>query len=96
MALSKLHLCAKVREAWTDFGSVGVGRRCYCYSVGVGRRLSPGRPPPGPDPAYYVSIYVNVRQYGIVPKMEIFEHLRRLERRGEMARVPTYTSSEVS
>jgi len=27
MALSKLHLCAKVREAWTDFGSVGVGRR---------------------------------------------------------------------
>ena len=27
MALIKLHLCAKVREAWTDFGSVGVGRR---------------------------------------------------------------------
>ena len=27
MALSKLHLCVKVWEAWTDFGSVGVGRR---------------------------------------------------------------------
>ena len=27
MALSKLHLCALVWEAWTDFGSVGAGRR---------------------------------------------------------------------
>ena len=27
MALSKLHLCGLVWEAWTDFGSVGVGRR---------------------------------------------------------------------
>ena len=27
MALSKLHLCALVWEAWTDIGSVGAGRR---------------------------------------------------------------------
>ena len=27
MALSKLHLCGLGWEAWTDFGSVGVGRR---------------------------------------------------------------------
>ena len=32
MALSKLHLCVKVWEAWTDFGSVGVVRR-----AGVGK-----------------------------------------------------------
>ena len=27
MALSKLHLCGLVWVAWTDFGSVGEGRR---------------------------------------------------------------------
>ena len=27
MALSKLHLCGLIWVAWTDFGSVGVGRR---------------------------------------------------------------------
>ena len=33
MALSKLHLCAKVWEAWTDFGSLGVVRRATLTKI---------------------------------------------------------------
>ena len=47
MALSKLHLCALVWEAWTDFGSVGAGRRAVLgksdkiSQVSGHRRLDP-------------------------------------------------------
>ena len=50
MALSKLHLCALVWEAWTDFGSVGAGRRAILTQIDNFRqglahpRLDPTQP----------------------------------------------------
>ena len=47
MALSKLHLCGLVWVAWTDFGSVGVGRRA---ALGESDKSSEGSAHPRVDP----------------------------------------------
>jgi len=47
MALSKLHLCGLIWVAWTDFGSVGVGRRA---ALGESDKSSEGSGHPGLDP----------------------------------------------
>ena len=47
MALSKLHLCGLVWVAWTDFGSVGVGRRAIVTQIDR-KRHTPSHP--GVDP----------------------------------------------
>ena len=47
MALSKLHLCGLVWVAWTDFGSVGEGRRAV---LGKSDKSSQGSGHPGLDP----------------------------------------------
>ena len=43
MALSKLHLCGLIWVAWTDFGSVGVGRRAILTQIDNFRQ-GPGHP----------------------------------------------------
>ena len=50
MALSKLHLCGLVWEAWTDFGSVGVGRRAILTQSDNNRQ---GLSHPRVDPPRY-------------------------------------------
>ena len=47
MALSKLHLCALVWEARTDFGSVGAGRKSVLTQIDNFRQGLTQRPPPG-------------------------------------------------
>ena len=47
MALSKLHLCGLVWVAWTDFGSVGVGR---CAILRKSDKFSQTPSHPGVDP----------------------------------------------
>ena len=49
MALSKLHLCVLVWEAWTDFGSVGAGRRADVRKSDRKPHTS-GHPRPRVDP----------------------------------------------
>ena len=50
MALSKLHLCALVWEAWTDFGSVGAGRKSVLRKSD---KISQGLGHPRLDPTYH-------------------------------------------
>jgi len=47
MALSKLRLCDLFWVAWTEFGSVGVGRRA---ALGQNDKSSEGSGHPGVDP----------------------------------------------
>ena len=54
MALSKLHLCVKVWEAWTDFGSLGVVRRA---GLGKSDKFSEAFSHPPLDPLDYLPPY---------------------------------------
>ena len=47
MALIERHLCALVSKAWTDFGSVGAGRRAV---LGRSDKISEGLSHPRLDP----------------------------------------------
>ena len=49
VALIKLHRRARPRVAWTDFGSVGVGRRAILRKSD---KFSQGLSHPGLDPPY--------------------------------------------
>ena len=51
MALSKLRLCDLFWVAWTEFGSVGVGRRTSLRQIDKIVFSDPGHP--GLDPAVY-------------------------------------------
>jgi len=50
MALSKLRLCDLFWVAWTEFGSVGEGRRAVLTQIDR-KRQAPGHP--GVDPVKY-------------------------------------------
>ena len=51
MPLNERHLCAPLREAWTDFGDVGVGRRATLRKID---NFSQGLTHPGVDRVFNV------------------------------------------
>ena len=56
MALSKLHLCGLVWEAWTDFGTVCAGRTA---ALRKSDRFSQGLGHPRVDPPTYSKLVID-------------------------------------
>ena len=83
MALSKLHLCALVWEARTDFGSVGAGRRAILTQIDNFRQglahprldptcnvfnpLPPGAPGPAGNSAISIASASRARSFAQAP-----------------------------
>ena len=60
MALSKLRLCDLFWVAWTEFGSVGVGRRAILTQIDR-KRQAPGHPGVDPVELYSALIFDDER-----------------------------------
>ena len=77
MALSKLHLCALVWEAWTDFGSVGAGRRAV---LGRSDKISEGLSHPRWTPPFTNRVFFTRRSRFIFDRFYLFVYAQYLVR----------------